>query len=717
MSQFERLSPFIKEFIYRQGWTDLREMQDDAIRVILDGSEDVLLAGATASGKTEAAFLPILTALDRAPASSVGVLYIGPLKALINDQFERLDALLSDAHIPVWPWHGDVSASLKNRLLRKPSGVLQTTPESLEGFFVNRAHQLRPVFHDLRFVVIDEVHAFMASDRGRQVLCQLDRLQRALGVRPRRVGLSATLGDYALAERWLAGGIQREVVTLGDSAERRRLRLGLEHYVFAETNELPTDDENDFHNDLYRLTAGTKSLVFATSRGRVEEIGSSLRASAEKQGSPDIYHIHHGSISAQLRLAAEEAMREPNKPACTVATVTLELGIDLGQLERVVQVGAGPSVSSFVQRLGRTGRRGQPGEMYLITTEDEPTAGSEPSDRIPWDLLKTIAQIQLYSEERWVEPIRLPSLPTSLLYHQTMSLLAQYGELSPPRLAEYVLTLAPFRGVGTERFKLLLRHLLEIDHLQWTETRTLLIGLAAERIVNNWRFLATFEDNMEYSVIDGTNTVGTVVTPPPVDHVLRLAGRTWRVLSVDDSQRIVMVNRTRGRADTHWSGSVGDVHDRVAQRMRSLLFGDEEYSYLMPRARRRVMEARSLAQSSGLLSAFVHEGASGTLVLPWLGSASLRALYLVAVATFGPSQVSVRGGDLFFKVRASKDAVLEAMRATVTDDQLERLLSKTPSMVPRLGKYDGFVPEKLLIETYLVDGMDLQAARSWLQGV
>lgn len=715
MSQFDRLAPFIREFLYAQGWTDLRQMQDEAIPAILDGTDDILLAGATATGKTEAAFLPILTALSQSPAASIGVLYIGPLKALINDQFQRLDLLLKDARIPVWPWHGDVSGSTKNRLLKEPRGVMQTTPESLEGFLVNRNNQLRPVFGDLRFVVIDEVHAFMASDRGRQVLCQLDRLERALGIRPRRVGLSATLGDYELAERWLAGGTERAVTTLGDSNEKRRFRLGLEHYVLPEPTEKVSDEEVAFRNDLYRLTVGRKSLVFARSRSLVEEVGASLRTSAEAEGSPDIYHVHHGSISAPLRLAAEEAMREPGRPACTVATVTLELGIDLGQLERVVQVGASPSVSSLVQRLGRTGRRGEPGEMFLLTMEDKPDTDSGLTDQIPWDLLKSIAQMQLYIEERWVEPITPPSLPASLLYHQTMSTLVQYGELAPPQLAEMVLTLAPFRAVGQERFKSLLRHLLEIDHLQRSESKRLLIGLAGEKVVNSWRFLATFEDTAEYSVFDGTNSIGTVASAPPIDHVMRLAGRTWRVLAVDEGNRVVMVEHARGRADAYWTGSVGDVHDRVVQRMKQLLQGDEGFPYVRRKAQQRLEEARVLARSNGLLDSMLHEDAGSTIVMPWTGSATLRAMSLAAAAAYGTKMVSQPAGELFFRIRGSSQVAREAIRTGLSNGRVGQLLRTTPSLLPRAGKYDPFIPQELLLDAYLLDGIDKAKARQLIE--
>ena len=240
MNPFDRLAPYIKEFIWQQRWSELRQMQGDAIEAILDTDCHVLLAGATASGKTEAAFLPILTDLEANPSSSIGVLYLGPLKALINDQFHRLDALLEHAGVHVWPWHGDVGQGVKRRALQTHRGVLQTTPESLEGFFVYRKEHLASLFGDLRYVVIDEVHAFMASDRGRQVLCQLVRLERLVHCHPRRVGLSATLGDYGLAEAWLQGGTAEQVTTIEDQGQGRRIKLGLNHYRIADHPDEPT---------------------------------------------------------------------------------------------------------------------------------------------------------------------------------------------------------------------------------------------------------------------------------------------------------------------------------------------------------------------------------------------------------------------------------------------------------------------------------------------
>ncbi|BFH11851.1 hypothetical protein J6TS7_60570 [Paenibacillus dendritiformis] len=228
---FHRLAPFMQEYIYKKRWETLKEAQVGACRVLFDSPNHLLIASGTASGKTEAAFFPALTELHERPSASVGILYIGPLKALINDQFERLNDMLREAGIPVRHWHGDVSQAEKAKLLKRPSGVLQITPESLEGLLMNKPNAIPALFRDLRYVVIDEVHAFMGADRGIQVLSQLARVERMAGCRPRRIGLSATLGDYDAACEWLGAGSPHAVEVVAPRAGRK-LRLNVEHFSF-----------------------------------------------------------------------------------------------------------------------------------------------------------------------------------------------------------------------------------------------------------------------------------------------------------------------------------------------------------------------------------------------------------------------------------------------------------------------------------------------------
>ena len=229
-SAFSRLSPFIREYIYKHNWDGLRSIQEEACRVIFDTDDHLILASGTATGKTEAAFLPVLTLLEQDPPASVGVLYIAPMKALINDQFYRLSDLMEESGIPLCHWHGDVPQSKKRRFLNNPGGVLQITPESLEAMLITRVQDLVRVFGDLRFIVIDEMHAFMSAERGLQVLCQLSRLQRYINKEPRRIGLSATLGDYELPTAWLSAGTGKNVSIPQATAGSQRIRLSVEHF-------------------------------------------------------------------------------------------------------------------------------------------------------------------------------------------------------------------------------------------------------------------------------------------------------------------------------------------------------------------------------------------------------------------------------------------------------------------------------------------------------
>lgn len=243
MSIFDRYAPFVQDFIYDHGWEQLRPIQVAAGDVILNTDENLLLTASTASGKTEAAFFPILSLFAQDPPASVGCIYIGPLKALINDQFQRLQPLCEEGGIPVWHWHGDVSQSHKAKLLKKPSGILQITPESLEAMLLHKHMAIPKLFGDLRFVVIDEVHSLLRGDRGGQTLCLIERLSRLAGVNPRRIGLSATLGDPEMVGKFLSLGTGRRTLIPTVKGPGSKWRLSMEHFYVkdAQAGEDKTD--------------------------------------------------------------------------------------------------------------------------------------------------------------------------------------------------------------------------------------------------------------------------------------------------------------------------------------------------------------------------------------------------------------------------------------------------------------------------------------------
>ncbi len=709
---FKRLAPFIQEYVYTRSWTELRPVQIEACRVIFETEAHLLLAAGTASGKTEAAFLPVLTLLHEKPATTIGVLYIGPLKALINDQFERLNDLLREADIPVWHWHGDVPSSHKKQLLKNPQGVLQITPESLESLLINKNTELVRLFGDLRFVIIDELHTFMGSERGCQILCQLERLSRCGHSPPRRIGLSATLGDYSLAADWLRSGTERVVITSDLKAGQRKLHLAMEHFYVSKDKVTGAATTNPYYKYIFDHTKSRKCLIFANNRAETESVIANLRQIAATEGLPDIYHVHHGSISTQLRQAAENAMREPEAAAVTAATVTLELGIDLGQLERAIQLESPLSVSSFLQRLGRSGRRGSPADMRFVCAEDEPSGEESLPEQIPWQLIGAIAIVQLYLEERWIEPIRPIQYPLSLLYHQTMSILAASGELSPAALAQLVLSLSPFAAISQDDFRQLLRHLINIEHIQKTEQNKLIIGLKAEKIVHSFQFYAVFAEDKEYVVRDDSMEIGSVLMPLPPGNQFTLAGRTWEVLDIEPKAKTIWVKRVEGIASVAWRGGSHNIHTKVLERMRRVLLEDIEYSYLQTGAKERLKTVRQLALQVELdRRHLISLGGKTCWIFPWMGTVTYRTLERCLNFCCQELDIKSIGGvaPYFFTVKLGKNKLEDLYTAIIAlgkqRTSVQDLVS--PKEVPKLQKYDDFIPPNLLHQAFASDCLDV----------
>ena len=719
MNVFERYAPFVQDFIYRNGWETLRGVQVAAGEAIFGTDCNVLLSASTASGKTEAAFFPILTLFSEDPPTSVGAIYIGPLKALINDQFSRLNELCADAEIPVWHWHGDVSQSHKEKLLKHPSGILQITPESLEALLLHKHAYIPKLFGDLRFIVIDEVHSLLRGDRGGQTLCLIERLSRMAGVNPRRIGLSATIGDPEGTGRYLAAGTGRETVIPKVEQGKVKWRLSVEHFFTTPgVEESPADEKAalpalDMKTDtapensdpgfayVFEHTRGKKCLIFVNSREECEAVTTTLRGYCEARGEPDRFLIHHGNLSASFRETAESVMKDDEQCMTTVTTATLELGIDIGRLERAFQIDAPFTVSSFLQRMGRTGRRGLPPEMWFVMREEQPEARAMLPETVPWSLLQGIALIQLYTEERWVEPPKTDRLPFSLLYHQTMSTLASSGELSPAALATRVLTLKSFERIDKEDYKTLLRHLIETDHIERTETGGLIVGLAGERQINSFKFYAVFKENEEYTVRSNSEELGTIVMPPPVGEKIAIAGHVWIVEEVDHKRHLVYCEQVRGKVPAYFGQCPGDINTKVLERMRKVLAEDKIYPYLMKNALGRLYEARSIARLGGVTTEpLINLGGDMWCLFPWLGTyaflAMERFLKLKCAKDLGLTALDpARPYFIQFKMKATREQFFEVLKEK-EKQPLDPMELVYPGEVPLFEKYDEFVPPELV---------------------
>lgn len=733
MDTFSRYAPFIQDYIYSRGWETLRPLQTAAAQVIFATDDNLLLSASTASGKTEAAFFPILTDLAENPADSIACLYIAPLKALINDQYDRLKDICEGSDVPVWRYHGDVSAAQKRKMFKRPQGVLQITPESLESLMINKHADIPRLFGDLRYVVIDELHSFLRSDRGGQTFCLLERLNRLAGVKPRRIGLSATIGDPKAAGQFLGAGSGHQTRIPKVKSQPQRWRLSMEHFYKSgdqagDHSALPAQAVLDQASDqapeladpglayIFDHTRGKKCLVFTNSREECEAVCQVLRQYCEYKHEPDRFMIHHGNLSAALRQGAEAIMKDEDANITTCATATLELGIDVGQLERAFQIEAPFTVSGFLQRMGRTGRRGNPAEMWFVMREEQAESRAMLPVLLPWSLLQGIALVELYLQERWVEPPRDHQLPYSLLYHQTMSTLMAGGEMSPAELASRILTLSYFRWVSQDDYKVLLRHLIKTDQIQLTENGGLIVGLAGERVTNNFKFYAVFQENEEYSVHAESEELGTIVKPPPLGEKIAIAGHVWVVEEIDRRRRQVYVHQVKGRIPAYFGDVAGDIHPKVLQQMRKILAEERQYPYLMKNAAARLSETRAMAEAAGLPDKqLINLGAKTYCLFPWTGSYAFlaleRFLRLKCANRLGLKNFdSVRPYYIQFSMDVSEGEFYQilAEEAAKDFDPLDLLY---PKEVPVFDKYDEYLPDDLVRKEFAYSVLDLTEMR------
>ncbi len=697
-----RMPGFVLDHLHRSGWTGFREVQERAFDVLFDTDRHLLIASGTSSGKTEAAMIPIIASLHEDPAPGIGALYVGPTKALIDDQFSRLDRMLRESRIPVNGWHGDVDDGRKRRLMAHPEGILQITPESLEGILDNHPESVGAMFSGLRFVVVDEVHSFMSSDRGLQLLCLLERMHRMCGCSPRRVGLSATVSDPDAAAEWLASGTGGEVDVVS-SDDRRSCRMGIKHFTFP-----PKDPEGSreravsrYYSELFRLTDPYSCIVFTNSRAGAERTARSLAKVSAARGSRNPVRVHHGSLSGGVRKTAEDDLKG-DRNATVVATVTLELGMDIGGLDRVVQIGAPYSCSSLVQRMGRSGRRDGRQEMVMFCNDDlgEWRPGIE---GVSLELARGIAETELYLGEGWTEPMSPDPLPYGLLFHQTLAVLkGAQRDMRFGDLCDEVLSLSPFSGITREDYRLLLKHMINKRILMQTEDLTLIIGPRGEQVAFGRDFQAVFEVREETEVRSGGSTVGTVQGSPDVGATVALAGRVWLVTRRGDGWAEAV--ETDGEADARWRSEPPAVHDRVMAKTRDVLLSDEDFPYLDSSARETLGYSRRTFRNSGAGDVFVPTE-DGFEIYPWLGSVKFDTLRRMLERVRGV-RVAYAYSPLVIGIdtRLTVKEICEALDGTREDDDRWSLIGESENL--RHGKYDRYVPDALLADAFVAKFLD-----------
>lgn len=730
-SSFERLHPEIQQWIWSQGWTSLRDAQEWAVPALIDADRDVIIAASTAAGKTEAAFLPILTNLldggDRAGA----VLYISPLKALINDQWDRLSRLCERLELSVVAWHGDVSASKKQRFLRKPEGILLITPESLEALFVNRGSSLPAVFERLRYIVVDEMHAFIGSERGKQLQSLMQRVEIVKGRPLPRVGLSATLGEMSLARRFLRPQTPDGVVVIESKASGQDLHVQVRGYVerpmlqtleqhitqasLAEresVNAEPTEDSSGSNvaiaGHLYKVLRGHNNLIFPNSRQEVEWFADRLRTLCEQDGVPNEFWPHHGSLSKELRHEAEQALKAGDTPASAVCTTTLELGIDIGNIRAVAQIGSPPSVASLRQRLGRSGRRqGEPATLRAYCRERPLTDKSDLSDQLREGLVQTIAMIRLLIQG-WFEPPRSHGLHASTLVQQCLSSIAQLGGASAGQLWSALIASGTFSSISKADFMGLLKGLGEKDLIVQDSSGLLLPGQLGERLINHYEFYTAFTSDEEFRLLRDGKALGSLPVSKPLIKGQRIifAGRRWQVLDVDLQTKVIVVNAARGGRPPQFDGLGALVHDRVRQEMRTVLMETSPCPFLDEPAQTLLQEARANFNALGLGAASIVASANASRVVTWRGDYVNDALALL-LRHVG-IQCESSGLSLYVAFGAEDTRRALSVVSEMDISNVEPILADVENLIRE--KWDWALPKPLLMRSFASSHLDLQGA-------
>lgn len=736
----ELLDPSLIRWMHKKGWQSLLPIQDLAVRPILEAKSDVIISASTASGKTEAAFLPTITAIHKNPEKTgIRILYISPLKALINDQCRRLEQMCEFSSDNVTPWHGDVSASKKKNLKNAPSGIVLTTPESLESMLINHVQWIKESMRDLSYVVIDEFHAFMGTQRGYQLQSQLHRLENLIGKLVPRIALSATFSDTTSVSSYLRPNskVPCRIITAPKGSEDT-LSVQIKGYdkpfeqdAFFKDNQSDDDSLSDklqettveqsaefeenayskISDDIFRLLRGKNNLVFCNSRSATEEIAAKLEMKCSENFVPNEFFPHHGSLSKELRESLEYRLQEGRWPTTAICTATLELGIDISDVNSIGQVDHPISVASLRQRLGRAGRRDHKAVLRVFLPEGEDNPNHE---ELYEDTVMTVAMIELLLE-RWYEPPLSHEYSFSTLLQQTLSVIASFGSASAKSLYELLCQTGPFSLCTPKVFGAFLRSLGENDLIVQLNDGSLTLGLKGESLVSEWSFYAAFDTPQEYLIEHDGHIIGSVPLnyELEVDSTFLFAGRGWRVVFFSAKRHVISVKPYQ--YDTQpltVNGVSGKIYDIIRERMRDIYLNKNVSAYLNKKAKEHLQRGIDLFNQFKLDKRHYYEGAKGISLFPWKGDRVMQTIVLLL------RKENIKAS--LYKSHIELEFVpMDSLKVAV-HNLINNLEIKPVDLVKKIrhldrDKHDEFISLELKQMAYAHSELDLQGAMDFLR--
>jgi len=710
---FTRLHEGVQRWIWTQNWQTLRDIQERAIAPILSADRDVIISASTAAGKTEAAFLPACSRVATLTPTGVGLLYISPLKALINDQYRRLVSLCEMLDLPVTPWHGDVLRSVKDQQRKAPRGIILITPESLESLLLNQSGWCTQAFAEVSHIIIDEFHAFLGTERGCQLQSLLHRLEFLLQRTIPRIALSATLGDMQQVAHYLRPDQQLPCELIASTTSRSDLKLQLRGYMAR--NQQEEEDPSAFNTiitDLYKILRGKSHLIFANSRGRTEQIAAMLSDRCDADGVPNEFFPHHGSLAKELRESLEARLQENKLPTTAVCTMTLELGIDIGSVDSIAQVTAPHSVASLRQRLGRSGRRGEAAVLRMFILENELSAHSHLADRLRLQTVQAIAMINLLLK-KWYEPAPTHQYHLSTLVQQTLSVIGQYGGVRANQLWSLLCETGPFMRVDKALYSTFLRALGQQELITQMQDGQLILGVRGEKLVEHFTFYTAFNTPEEYRLECDGRVLGTVPLDMPlvIGQLLIFAGKRWEVIQVNDEKKLITLQRGVGGNPPLFNGGPQLIHDIVRQEMLRVYQERAQPVYLDHVAKTCFDEGITYFHTLALGGQPMLQTGNVVHLLPWLGdrivntiAILLRRAGLTANVTAGIIEVN---NSSVTQLHDTFKSILHAPKPTPAT-----LAESVPDTI--IEKHDRLLPKPLRDLGYGAKYFDVEGAWQWM---
>ena len=704
-ASFDLLDEHVRRWIWRQGWTSLKDIQENAIPVVLAGNSDVIISASTAGGKTEAAFLPILTAILQSDKSfGYQVLYVSPLKALINDQYRRLSDITAEMGIDVIPWHGDIDAARKKRSLKNPNGIVIITPESLESFLINRERFVMGAFSSLQYVVIDELHSFIGTERGKQLQSLLSRIEQVTRRHIPRIAMSATFSDYDAVKYFLRndGSMPCAIPPQGD--RNHEIKILVKEYISSKDVDISVPISQEIYNNL----RGSNNLVFTNNRIDAEEYAVKLSDLCEENGVPNEFRVHHGSISKIERESVERDLQKGEHPVTAFCTSTLELGVDIGKVKSIAQIGTASSVSGLRQRLGRSGRRNEPSILRVFSIDRK-------DDGLLYDLksslVQNIAIIELMREQRY----EIPSIARyhfSTLIQQILAVIAQFGGFYPKDGWTLLCQNGAFKNVTSELFLELLKSLGEKDVISQLNTGLIVVGKVGERILKSPDFYVAFVSPVDFTVINKANSkrIGMIQYVPSVGKVILLSGKRWLVESFDMATSKICVSYIKSGGTAMFAGEGMDIDRIIVGKMWEIYLADTIYSYLDERtdAKEHLNQSRIFFNRNNLGATSFLQYGNENYFFNWTGTKANRTLALLAQYCLNKQ---CDYGNFYVSNLTAED--IELLRQANKPDLVE-LASMLPRQLKTRQKYDYLLSDKLLNIEYANTYLDINSIKEFI---